>query len=156
MDLKIRKATIKDLKTIQTLNNELFKYEESRDLDHYIEDWPFGKSSAEYFGDLIKNQFVIIAEVDKNPVGYLAGSIYEDDTYSYYEGVTAELENMFIDEDYRHFGIGSKLVNSFFDWCKQKSAKRIFVTATLGNDNTIAFYRKHGFKDLNITLEKQL
>ena len=34
MDLKIRKATIKDLKTIQTLNNELFKYEEARDLDH--------------------------------------------------------------------------------------------------------------------------
>ena len=155
-EIKIRKATIDDLPTILTLNNKLFKYEMDRDLDNYIPNWAFGKESTEYFSDLIENQFVIIAEIDNNPIGYLAGSVYLDDTYSYYEGKTADLDNMYIEEEYRHFGIGSKLVNSFFEWCREKQAQRIFVTATLGNDNTISFYKKHGFKELNIELKKEL
>ena len=155
-EIKIRKATIEDLKSIQTLNNKLFEYEMDRDLDNYIDVWAFGKESTEYFSDLIENQFVIIAELDGEPVGYLAGSIYQDDTYSYYEGKTADLDNMYIEEQYRHFGIGSKLVNSFFEWCRKQKAKRVFVTATIGNDNTIAFYKKHGFNELNIELKKEL
>ena len=155
MDIKIRKATLKDLKIVQELNNGLFKYEEHNDLDSYVKDWALGERSAEYFGDLIENQFVIIAFCDKKPVGYLAGSLYNDDTFSYYEGNTCELENMFVCEDYRKFGIGTKLVNSFFEWCKTQNAKRCFVTATLGNENTIKFYRNKGFVDLNITLKKE-
>ena len=155
-DIRIRKALEKDLLTIQTLNNKLFEYEMDRDLDNYIPNWAFGKESTEYFSDLINNQFVILAEVDDKPVGYLAGSVYLDDTYSYYDGKTADLDNMYIEEEYRHFGIGSKLVNSFFEWCKEKQAKRVFVTATIGNDNTIAFYKKHGFNELNVELKKEL
>lgn len=155
-NIQIRKATINDLHIIQSLNNKLFEYEMERDLDNYIDNWAFGKESKEYFNDLIENQFVILAEVGNKPLGYLAGSLYQDDTYSYYEGSTCELDNMYIEEEYRHLGIGTKLMNSFLEWCKTKQAKRIFVTATLGNDNTIAFYKKHGFKDLNITLKKEL
>ena len=156
MDIKIRKATIDDLVTIQTLNNKLFEYEMDRDLDHYVEGWAFGKISADYFTDLVENQFVIIAEDSGKPVGYLAGSIYQDDTYSYYDGKTVDLDNTFIEEEYRGYGIGSKFMNSFVEWCKQNGAKRIFVTATVGNDNTIAFYKKHGFKELNVELKKEL
>ena len=152
--IKIRKATENDLLIIQTLNNKLFEYEMNRALDKYIPNWAFGKESAEYFSELINNQFVILAEVDNKPVGYLAGSIYLDDTYSYYDGRTADLGNMYVEEEYRHFGIGSKLVNSFFEYCKGKKVKRIFVTATIGNDNTIAFYKKHGFSELNVELKK--
>ena len=156
MDIKIRKATIDDLFTIQSLNNKLFEYEMDRDLDKYIPGWAFGKESADYFSDLIKNQFVVIAEIGGKPVGYLAGSIYQDDSYSYYDGKTADLDNTFIEEEYRRYGIGSKFMNAFIEWCKQNDVKRIFVTATIGNDNTIAFYKKHGFKELNIELKKEL
>ena len=155
-EVKIRRATIKDLPTIQKLNNNLFQYEMNRHLDKYVENWAFGNESKEYFSDLIENQFVIIAEIDNKAIGYLAGSVYQDDTYSYYEGLTCELDNMYVEEEFRHYGIGSKLVNSFIEWCMSKKAKRIFVTATIGNDKTIEFYKKHGFKDLNITLKKDL
>lgn len=153
MEIKIKKATLKDLKIVQELNNGLFKYEEQNGLDKYIEDWPLSKQGAEYFADLIENQFVVIAYCDDKPVGYLAGG--GDNGDSYYEGTTCELENMFVCEEYRKFGIGTKLVNAFFDWCKTKNAKRCFVTATIGNDNTINFYRKKGFVDLNITFKKE-
>lgn len=156
MNITIRKAQANDLNLIQELNNKLFEYETDNKLDNYIADWPFSVVGREYFDDLIKNQFVVIAEVSNKPVGYLAGSIYFDETYSYYEGQTAELNNMFVEEDYRHLGIGSKLVNTFIEWCKQQKAKRIFVTATVGNGKTISFYRKHGFSDLNVSLKLDL
>ena len=106
--------------------------------------------------DLIKNQFVIIAEIDKKVVGYLAGSIYDDATFSYYDGITAEMDNMFIKEEYRRFGIGSKFVNAFLVWAKNKNAKRIFVTASSKNENTIKFYKKMGFEPINTTLRLEI
>ena len=155
MDIKIRKATLEDLKSVQELNNGLFKYEEKNDVDEYVEEWALGEKSIEYFRDLIENQFVITATCNQKVVGYLAGSVYQDDTYSYYEGNTCELENMFVCEEYRKYGIGTKLINAFFEWCKSKNAKRCFVTAMLGNENAIRLYRKNGFKDLSVTFKKE-
>lgn len=156
MDIKIKTATLKDLKTIQQLNGELFDYEIENKFDYYIKDWATSKDSEEYFSDLIENQFVIIAETGNSPIAYLAGSVYNDNSLSYYEGLTAELNNMFVKEEYRKFGIGTKLVNSFLDWCKQNNAKRVFVTASAGNENTIKFYQKNGFYNINTTLRIDL
>ena len=156
MNIILRNATLQDLPIIQHVNNLLFEYETENGFDNYISNWALGEESAEYFSELIQNQFVIIAETEKEPVGYLAGSIYQDNTYSYYEGKTAELENMLVVEKYRKFGIGSKLVNAFLKWCKDNSARRVLVTATIGNETAISFYKKNGFKELNITLKKEL
>ena len=102
-NLVIRRATIVDLKDIQELNLGLFDYEMEYDFDTYIHGWSMGQISAEYFAELIKNEFVIVGVINNETVGYLAGSVYHDETYSYYEGLTAELDNMFIKEDYRKF-----------------------------------------------------
>ena len=53
-------------------------------------------------------------------------------------------------------GIGSKLVNSFLTWCKDQNAKRIMVTASVGNLNTINFYKKNGFQEINVTLRNEI
>ncbi len=156
MNFIIRKATKKDVKTIQSLNNELCKYETENEFDVYKTDWSLTKQSEKYFKALIKKQFVMVAETEGSIVGYLAGSICVEQMYSYYQGKTAELENMFIKEEYRKFGIGSKLIDAFVTWCKNNDAKRILVTATIGNENAIKFYHKNGFNDLDITLRKEL
>lgn len=155
-NLIIRKATLSDLKDIQVLNNDLFEYETKNGYDSYVKDWALGKKSADYFTDLINNQFVIVAQEGQEAVGYLAGSIYKDNTYSYYKGLTAELENMFLKEKYRKFGLGSKLINKFLEWCKSNNVKRVFVTASIGNEGTINFYKKNGFNNINLTLKKDL
>ena len=154
-NLVIRRATLNDLAAIQELNLGLFDYEMKYDYDTYIHGWSMGQISADYFSELILNEFVVVATIDKKIIGYLAGSVYHDETYSYYEGITAEVDNMFILENYRKFGIGSKLMNSFFDWTKTQNVKRVLVTASIGNENTIKFYEKHGFEKLNVTLRKE-
>ena len=58
----------------------------------------------------------MLAESKNEVVGYLAGSINESGAYSYYEGKTAELENMFIRAEFRKYGEGSKLISEFENW----------------------------------------
>lgn len=125
-------------------------------FDFYTEDWSYSEPAKKYFSDLIKNQYVIIIEIDNCSVGYLAGSICKDDSSSYYEGITAELESMFIKEEYRKLGLGSKLIQIFTDYCKKNGAKRIVVTASFGNVNAINCYKKNGFGNYNISLRKEL
>ena len=154
MDFKIRKATMEDLQEILNLNDGLLEHEKVYDVDSYVQDWSFSKANIEYFSDLIKTQFVIVAILKEEIVGYLAGSIYQDDTYSFYEGITGEIENMFVREKYRKLGVGTKLLNSFFDWCKRKNVKRCFVTALPDNKNAMEFYKNNGFENSTITLKK--
>ncbi len=157
-EIKVRKANITDLKTIQNLNNSLFEFEIKNNYDSYVEKWAFSKHSKEDGENLLDNECVIIAEAGREgiPVGYLAGSIYRDKTYSCYSGITAELENMFVKEEYRKFGVGSKLIDNFTNYCKSHDASRIIVTASFGNNNAIEFYKKNGFNDYNIQLRKEL
>ena len=155
-DLIIRRAVVQEVEKIQKLNNELINYEMEHGFDFYVNDWALSNESKEYFLDLIKNQFVAVSEIDGEIVGYIAGSIYNDLSYSYYEGLTAEVNNMFVKSEFRAYGIGSKLMNSFVIWCEKNNAKRIMVTASSKNEKTIKFYRNNGFKDINLTLRKDL
>ena len=154
MTFEIRRATINDLDEILKLNDELMEHEKFYDADDYARDWTFSASNKEYFDDLIKNQFVVVAVCENEIVGYLAGSIYRDDTYSFYEGLTGEVENMFVKDEYRKLGAGTKMMNVFFEWCKNNHAKRCFVTAMPDNKNAMGFYKNKGFENSTVTLKK--
>ena len=154
--INFRKAEISDINSILNLNNDLCKFEMDEGFDNYIKDWSLSDESREYFLDLIKSHFVIVAEENEKIVGYLAGSINEEGAYSYYEGKTAELQNMFIMPNYRKFGVGSKLIYEFENWSKENQVKRMMVTASIDNEVAQRFYRKNGFKNINVTLKKEL
>ena len=112
-NLIIRKATIEDLNDIANLNNKLFKLEKENYDDTLVENWPLSEDGNEYFEDLIINQYVIVATINNKVIGYLAGSINEKGSYE--EVQYGEINNMFIDEKYRKYGIGKKLINEFKD-----------------------------------------
>ncbi len=153
MKIKIEKATINDLKKVQDLNNKLFELE-FENFDPTLKvGWTYEKAGEDYFRDLLENSIVFVAVDDERVVGYLAGSIY---TSSYNTENIAELENMFILEDYRKYGIGSKLVNEFKIYCKQNKIDSIKVTASSKNKNAIAFYNKNSFEEWDITLRCKL
>ena len=67
-----------------------------------------------------------------------------------------ELNNMFIEEEYRKYGIGKKLVNKFKDYCINNKIYNIKVEASYKNQNAIKFYHKNGFSEFNITLTSNL
>ena len=149
--IKIRKANLDDLVSIQELNNNLFDLEFNNFDDTLKTGWPYEKEGKEYFEDMIKNEIVFVAQIEDKIVGYLAGSICEQ--ISYIKETFAELDNMCIDDKYRRFGIGTLLIDEFKKYCKEKNMQNIKVTASAKNSRAIQFYIKNGFEDYNITLK---
>ena len=106
----IRRATENDLHRIQELNNELFELEIANYDEYLIKDWPLSNAGKEYFQTAIKENFVVVAEIENKVVGYLLG---EECDIPYYNFKIAELCNMCIDECCRKQGIGYALYKEF-------------------------------------------
>jgi ribosomal protein S18 acetylase RimI-like enzyme len=150
----IRKATLEDLSTIQELNNFLFKLEKEKYDPTLVNDWPLSEEGKEYFLDLINNHYVIVALLDNNIVGYLAGSIEEK--CSYVEVQFGEINNMLVKDEYRGYGIGKSLIDNFKEYCRIKDILNIKVVSSYKNKNAIEFYRKNGFEEFDITLTTKI
>lgn len=149
-NILIRRATINDLQAIQKLNNSLFELEKENYDSTIVRGWPLSADGKNYFEDLIKNNYVILAMVDDLIVGYLAGTINEKGSYE--EIQYGEINNMFINDEYRGYGIGKKLVNSFKMYCKDNNILNLKVTASFKNKNAIGFYKNNGFEEFDLTL----
>ena len=153
-NIVIKRASIDDLKTIQELNNSLFKLEINNYDPTLVNDWPLTSEGKEYFTDLIDNHYVIVANIDDIAIGYLAGSINEKGSYEKIQ--YGEINNMFVKDEYRKNGIGKLLVNNFKEYCKSKNITNLKVTASFKNKNAIVFYQKNGFEEFDLTLTTKM
>ena len=149
-NLLIKKATLEDLKTIQNLNNQLFELEKENYDSTLVSNWPLTNEGKLYFEDLINNQYVIVAILNDEIVGYLAGTINEKGSYE--EIQYGEINNMLVKDECRGYGIGKKLINNFKDYCRENNIYNVKVEASAKNENAINFYKKNGFEEFNITL----
>ncbi len=153
----IRLANSEDLSKIQELNTALFEFESGRDPGLDLS-WPHGEEGKDYFVKAIlgdKDEHVcFVAEEGELIVGYVIGGIKEPDTTR--PGLTAELENIYIAEEFRSQGVGTQLVDAFLEWCKQKEVVYVWVEAYAANDSAVAFYKQRGFKDYTVVLEQKL
>ena len=158
MVVKIKPATLKNLKDIQKLNLILFK-KEHKEFDNTLNcKWTFGKDGEDYFKKRItKNDgCVLIAFVNDKIVGYLAGGFNKKSSVRVLPKKFARLENMFVLDKFRGQGIGTKLFQAFVDWCQSKGVGRLRVVASAQNTKGINFYKKNGFIDYDLILEKDL
>ena len=153
-NINIRKANMADLFEIQKLNKELFELESKNFDSTLITDWPLTQEGREYFENAIKNDIVLVACVDKQIVGYLAGTL--NSQYSYNNIVQAELDNMCIMNEFRKLGIGGKLFEEFKKICKENKINEIKVVASYNNLNAIDFYKRNGFKEAELTLKQNI
>lgn len=149
-NLIIKKATVCDLEKIQNLNKKLFE----REIEKYNKflniEWTFSKNGTEYFKKLIENNFVYVAQIDENIIGYLAGCIH--DKNECYTEKFAEIENMYIENEYRRLKVGSILIDYFKKYCKENKIKYVKVSAWSENVDAISFYEKNDFKNYEKTL----
>lgn len=155
MDIKIQHAAVKNIRDIQNLNHQLC-IKEHKDFDATInKDYPVQKSGEKYFKERIKKDCALIATIDGKISGYLVGAISDAEGYRNIHKI-AEAENMFVLEEYRSLGIGKQLFQEFIKWCKSKGVKKIRAVASVQNQKAIEFYKREGFKEYNLTLEKDI
>lgn len=153
MEIQIKKADIRYLRDIQNLNNQLFELEYNNFDPALKVGWTFGEDGEKYFKNMLSNEIVYVALDKDTVVGYLAGSINIQGEYV--TDSLAEIDNMFVLEQYRKYGIGTRLVNKFKEYCLENGIQEIKVTASYKNENAINFYKKNGFSGFEITLKQK-
>ncbi len=84
---------------------------------------------------------VMVAILENKIVGLIHGHIKES---YYYFGRILELEELVVDEKYRHIGIAQQLYDELIKWGKQNKTEEIHLNVFHENDNAVQFYKKNG------------
>jgi GNAT superfamily N-acetyltransferase len=157
MDMEIRKATLKDLETIQKLNLLLCEKEEMEYQYGIDLGWSLGKGGTAYFKSRITGNDAcsLVALLEGRVIGYLVGGITKPEDYRKVPK-TAEIGNMFVLEEFRSTGTGTKLYEEFRKWCKERGVGLVKVEAHAKNSRAVDFYRKMGLKDYTLILEGRI
>lgn len=155
MNILIRRATIKDLYEIQALSQALFEYEETYTKEYDLA-WSHSADGQKFFTKRLKSRsmFILLAQVNEQIVGYVSVCIAKISWRMY--NPIAEIENLCVDPLYRGKGVGKILIGEVARIAKTRGAKRLRVTAIAQNDLALHFYRKNGYNDVDIILEKNI
>ncbi len=131
-NIKIRVATAADMPEVHALMYELAVYEKSPEsvaatVEEYTEDFENG---------LFESQ---VAEMD----GKIVGMILYYMAYSSWKGKMLYLDDFVISEEYRQFGIGQMLFDTFLQEGKKRECRLVKWQVLDWNEPAIRFYEKN-------------
>ena len=103
------------------------------------------------FGDYFFNEWL------EQPVAY--GAFEDGQLLGYVEGTIEQWNNRYrisniciFNNDKRHCGIGTKLMNTIMEEAKNSGARMIVLETQTCNENAISFYKKNGFEIIGFDL----
>lgn len=150
--ITIRPAGRDDIRALKNLNEELFIDNQQYDPDLVI-DWSQSEKGKTYFSNLLSKQEAccFIAEEDGKPIGYIAASPKHVD---HRKSTYIEINNMGVTPEYRSKGVGTILINECLQWTKSHGFQKAFVSSYFNNRKAIDFYKRNGFLEIDIGLER--
>jgi len=152
--MRIRKATKKDLESLNKLQIGLAKYE-AKLRKTLIDPEKVRKWYEKHYKKMIKkkNCAFFVAEVNGKIVGYILGGI-ETPTHRHIYKRRGYIHDAFILDEYRRKRVGKQLTQKLFKWFKSKGIKWIRVDAYTNNRVGINFWKKMGFKEYVLEMTK--
>jgi len=152
MNYTIRKANINDSIKLNELLTKLIRDEKK--YDNNINEEFIVNSFYENIIDK-KNNYLLVGESSNKIVGYLYGYIIDDgDTVI---NRVAKIDALYIEEEYRHLGIGSSLINEFKEIIKEENIKYIEVNVCNNNKEAISTYKNNNFNEIKaITMRLEI
>ncbi|MGG1675218.1 GNAT family N-acetyltransferase [Neobacillus sp. NRS-1170] len=147
-----------EIEYCRDLCNELMTFQKSK---AYIKPELFDTMSFETrmipsIKSALHNYIVVVRDEDKI-VGYVYSNIspkeaYSNDFATFFDLSTVSKKNVgclsqfYIKEEYRQYGIGSKLINMSMEWLQQfEDVEDYFIYVSNGNDDALEFYKRKGF-----------
>jgi ribosomal protein S18 acetylase RimI-like enzyme len=91
-----------------------------------------------------KENCALVAEQDEKLVGSVIGNYYIDLDW---EGKTAKLQAIIVDEKHRNQGIGKKLFQHFLTRAKENNCQAVTARVNRKNRKTSNFYKKLNFEE---------
>ncbi len=153
----IRKALIQDLESVQKLNSDLFKHD--FELDPTLDlDWPSSEEGRKYFEKSIisEDSTTVVADNNGKIVGYMIAALTETPVYIRKDIRMIEVENTFIQEEFRRQSLGTQMYEEIKSWAKGKGANMVMVTASYNNEKAKNFYKKMGLAETDLTFQQEI
>ncbi len=144
--MKIRAITRDEINCIRTLWENLNAYHllKSTDFKDHFSKFTFEKRIQNLEK---RDRFIAyVAEVDYESVGYCIATV---------DGLIGEIDSIFVNERYRGQGTGEKLISLALEWLERNECETIKVCIAKGNENVLNFYRKFGFAERMIVMQKK-
>lgn len=120
----------------------LYRYAENKDVFDILsldnENFSNNFDKAFYL-EYIQNQRVIVAEKEKNVIGYILFNQILDE---------AEIYKIVVSKDFRKKQIAFKIMEFFQDELKKNDVKKIFLEVRKNNILAINLYKKCGFIEI--------
>ena len=111
------------------------------------------------FEEIIKNSEtpVFVYESDNKVVGYVFCIVtnYHNDT-SFCDHKTIYIDDLCVDENARHEGIGTALYEYVLEYAKSIGCHNVTLNVWEGNDSAIKFYENIGMKIQKVSMEQIL
>lgn len=79
-------------------------------------------------------------------IGYCISTIDKD--------LVGEIDSLFVENEYRKFGLGDKMMNRALEWLNHNQVKKIIIGVAAGNESVLDFYKRYGFYRRTIILEQ--
>lgn len=90
----------------------------------------------------------LIKDKEKNLyIGYCISTVNKD--------LVGEIDSLFVEEEYRKFGLGDKLMYRALEWLNNNRVKTKIIAVAEGNESVLDFYKRYGFYKRRIILEQK-
>ncbi|MBS5938116.1 N-acetyltransferase [Clostridium sp.] len=108
----------------------------------------FEKRKVKFLSDKTSKVKVdLIRDIEKDIyVGYCVSTVDLD--------LVGEIDSLFIEKEYRKYGLGDKLMQRAIEWLDDNKVKSKILGVVEGNENVLEFYKRHGFYKRTIVLER--
>lgn len=144
----IRKAKKSDQPAIERLLKELI---ESLDSKEGIDSTVVPEKVVLFLNNT--NPYFLVAEIDGDVRGFVDFTVRRTLLHS---GPSALIDELVVGSGYQNKGVGKQLLNAVIAYCKQLGCCEVEVSTELTNTNARRFYKKCGFEERGIILEKNL
>lgn len=126
--------------------------------DAYATRWYSSQQPEEFFNVLIDSvndnrNLAVVCEVENKNVGYLWVRFTDVPDYKY---VIAEIEDIFIKDDWRNRGFAMQLIEYAERKCRSSGANILRSGTGITNVASIKLHERFGFKKYRVELEKLL
>ncbi len=152
---RFKKASEDDFEAVLRLSEKMLEFH--KNLDDYYGIYEKYEDPRDYYSDQLKQQdklYIIVYNKDGQPIALSSCYIvFIPDTDAPKIG---NMVSNFVCEQYRNFGIGSKLLEYRLDWFRKNNVKFVEMSVDARNENALKLWENKGFKQYQIKLKMNL
>jgi ribosomal protein S18 acetylase RimI-like enzyme len=166
MNLQFEVIPEEKIEYCRDLCNELMVFQKSKAYitPELFDNMNFDTRMVPSINSALYNYIVVVKDNDKI-VAYVYSNIspkeaYANDFATFFDLSSVKRKNVgcisqfYIKEEYRQYGIGSKLFSKSMEWLnKFDDVEDYFIFVSNGNENALEFYKRKGFSVSNVILD---